>query len=77
MIGLAETGSGKTAAFALPVLHDLLATKGKKEFFALVLAPTRLVICICAVPVLDAPCVCVCACVPGIVFCLSHILCCE
>ncbi|EDQ87858.1 uncharacterized protein MONBRDRAFT_37739 [Monosiga brevicollis MX1] len=41
VIGLAETGSGKTAAFALPVLHDLLATKGKKEFFALVLAPTR------------------------------------
>ncbi|KAL9081775.1 MAG: hypothetical protein Q9159_007049 [Coniocarpon cinnabarinum] len=39
IIGLAETGSGKTAAFALPILQDLLANEIKH--FALVLAPTR------------------------------------
>eukprot|EP00050_Salpingoeca_kvevrii_P022454 m.126665 g.126665 ORF g.126665 m.126665 type:complete len:448 (-) comp9711_c0_seq2:113-1456(-) len=41
VIGLAETGSGKTAAFALPVLQALLNTEGNKGCFALVLAPTR------------------------------------
>ena len=30
IIGLAETGSGKTAAFALPVLHRLLRTKPQR-----------------------------------------------
>ena len=39
IIGLAETGSGKTGAFALPILQALLAAPG--ELFALVLAPTR------------------------------------
>ncbi len=39
VIGLAETGSGKTASFALPVLHQLL--KNPQPYFALVLAPTR------------------------------------
>ena len=39
MIGLAQTGSGKTGAFALPILQDLLDVQ--KPFFALVLAPTR------------------------------------
>ena len=39
IIGLAETGSGKTAAFALPILQDLLQNESKH--FALVLAPTR------------------------------------
>ncbi len=39
MIGLAETGSGKTAAFGLPVLQALLSNP--KPFFACVLAPTR------------------------------------
>ncbi len=39
MIGLAETGSGKTAAFALPILQALLDKP--QPFFGLVLAPTR------------------------------------
>lgn len=39
IIGLAETGSGKTAAFALPVLQALLKTP--QRLFALVLTPTR------------------------------------
>ncbi|KAL6910150.1 DEAD domain-containing protein [Trichoderma evansii] len=39
VIGLAETGSGKTAAFALPILQALL--EKPQPFFGLVLAPTR------------------------------------
>jgi len=39
IIGLAETGSGKTGAFALPILHALLANPQK--LFGLVLTPTR------------------------------------
>jgi ATP-dependent RNA helicase DDX47/RRP3 len=39
IIGLAETGSGKTAAFALPILSALL--EKPQPLFALVLAPTR------------------------------------
>ncbi|KAJ1334207.1 ATP-dependent RNA helicase DDX47/RRP3 [Microdochium nivale] len=39
VIGLAETGSGKTAAFALPILQALLDKP--QPLFALVLAPTR------------------------------------
>jgi len=39
IIGLAETGSGKTAAFALPILQALMETP--QSHFALVLAPTR------------------------------------
>ncbi|KAG5662123.1 hypothetical protein KAF25_004362 [Fusarium avenaceum] len=39
IIGLAETGSGKTAAFALPVLQALLDKP--QPLFGLVLAPTR------------------------------------
>ena len=39
IIGLAETGSGKTAAFALPMLHQLLLTP--RRMFGLVLTPTR------------------------------------
>ncbi|XP_022717562.1 DEAD-box ATP-dependent RNA helicase 10-like isoform X3 [Durio zibethinus] len=47
LIGLAQTGSGKTGAFALPILHALLECHGKQgyksapAFFALVLSPTR------------------------------------
>lgn len=39
LIGLAETGSGKTAAFALPILQALMDKP--QPLFGLVLAPTR------------------------------------
>ena len=44
LIGLAQTGTGKTAAFALPMLDRLAANRkhaGEKSCRALVLAPTR------------------------------------
>ena len=44
LIGLAQTGTGKTAAFALPILDRLNANRkhaGEKACRALVLAPTR------------------------------------
>lgn len=39
IIGLAETGSGKTAAFVLPILQSLL--ENPRRLFALILTPTR------------------------------------
>ncbi|KAK7506376.1 hypothetical protein BaRGS_00002488 [Batillaria attramentaria] len=39
VIGLAETGSGKTGAFALPILQALLDSP--QRLFALILTPTR------------------------------------
>ncbi|KAI7824569.1 P-loop containing nucleoside triphosphate hydrolase protein [Kickxella alabastrina] len=39
IIGLAQTGSGKTAAFALPILQELW--KNPSPLFACVMAPTR------------------------------------
>ena len=39
LIGLAQTGSGKTGAFALPILQSLL--ESPQAFFACVLSPTR------------------------------------
>ncbi|KAJ6678234.1 hypothetical protein OIU85_008789 [Salix viminalis] len=43
LIGLAQTGSGKTGAFALPILQALLESSQKsvQPFFACVLSPTR------------------------------------
>jgi ATP-dependent RNA helicase RhlE len=38
IVGIANTGTGKTAAFALPMLHKLMQDKDSK---ALVIAPTR------------------------------------
>jgi len=38
VIGIANTGTGKTAAFALPVLHKLMTNQHSK---ALIIAPTR------------------------------------
>jgi ATP-dependent RNA helicase RhlE len=40
VVGLAHTGTGKTAAFVLPILHCLLQG-GRKHVRALVIAPTR------------------------------------
>ena len=39
VIGQAQTGTGKTAAFALPILHNIVPGTGKVQ--ALVVAPTR------------------------------------
>lgn len=39
VIGLAETGSGKTGAFAIPILQALL--QNPQRYFALILTPTR------------------------------------
>ena len=41
VLGLAQTGTGKTAAFALPILHRLATTPPKKGVRCLVIAPTR------------------------------------
>ena len=44
MLGIAQTGTGKTAAFALPILHRLLSQRGRPApctCRVLVLAPTR------------------------------------
>jgi ATP-dependent RNA helicase RhlE len=44
LMGIAQTGTGKTAAFALPLLHRLTATiqqTKKRSTRALILAPTR------------------------------------
>ncbi|EDN02199.1 ATP-dependent rRNA helicase RRP3 [Histoplasma capsulatum] len=43
LIGLAETGSGKTAAFALPILQALM--NKPQSLFGLILAPTRELAC--------------------------------
>ena len=41
LIGLAQTGSGKTGAFAIPILQSLL--ENPQAFYACVLSPTRFV----------------------------------
>jgi len=44
LLGVAQTGTGKTAAFALPLLHNLAGNSGKalsRQPRALILAPTR------------------------------------
>ncbi|MCP5037778.1 MAG: DEAD/DEAH box helicase, partial [Rhodobacteraceae bacterium] len=44
VMGLAQTGTGKTAAFGLPLIHQLLAHQGRpapKTVKALIMAPTR------------------------------------
>jgi len=40
-VGCAQTGTGKTAAFVLPILHQLLQGKSGKHVRALIIAPTR------------------------------------
>ena len=41
LVGQAATGTGKTAAFALPILHRILGEGEQAEPLALVLVPTR------------------------------------
>ena len=41
LIGCAQTGTGKTAAFVLPILHKLLEGDSGKHVRALIIAPTR------------------------------------
>jgi ATP-dependent RNA helicase DeaD len=41
LVGQAATGTGKTAAFALPILQRILTEGGRAEPLALVLVPTR------------------------------------
>ena len=42
LMGLAQTGTGKTAAFLLPIIHRLMTTTApKRGIRALILAPTR------------------------------------
>jgi ATP-dependent RNA helicase RhlE len=41
ILGSAETGTGKTAAFLLPLLHKLIGTPRTREPRALVVVPTR------------------------------------
>ena len=41
VLGSAQTGTGKTAAFALPILHHLVSEKRNNKIRALVVTPTR------------------------------------
>ena len=41
LLGLAQTGTGKTAAFALPILHNLVRNPGSRKIRVLIVSPTR------------------------------------
>ena len=41
LIGSAQTGTGKTAAFVLPIMHRLMQSKSSRNVRALIVSPTR------------------------------------
>lgn len=41
MIGIAQTGTGKTAAFVLPTIHKVLSTPDESKIKTLIIVPTR------------------------------------
>ena len=41
LLGCAQTGTGKTAAFSIPILQKLYKTDNSKSIKALILTPTR------------------------------------
>ena len=41
LLGMAQTGTGKTAAFILPILHRLSSTAASRKVRALIVVPTR------------------------------------
>ncbi len=41
LLGMAQTGSGKTGAFVLPIMQQMIQTKKDRGIHALILAPTR------------------------------------
>ena len=41
MIGTAQTGTGKTAAFLLPLIHKIMTGESKGTVRALIIVPTR------------------------------------
>ena len=41
LLGCAQTGTGKTAAFSIPILQKLYKTDNRKSIKALILTPTR------------------------------------
>ena len=41
VLGIAQTGTGKTASFTLPMIHRLMKGRAKRACRALILEPTR------------------------------------
>ena len=41
VLGIAQTGTGKTAAFLLPVIHKIIQDTNRTSVSALIVVPTR------------------------------------